>query len=135
MEGAGEMTPELNERLKQSCKLMAEKMPKRFEFVERNGAWWFSNNDNNESDFIVYYSDGELHCTQDKIDILAFFLPEPRRILLERYRIDEHPYYLMVRFYDELYQEINMALYTGTQNKLSALVEGFCAEVERQLGK
>jgi hypothetical protein len=116
---------------------MAEKMPERFKYNEQTietlttwTAWTFSIPNRSA---IIFFNGKEIQTTQDSIDILASLLPEPRRILLERYRIDEHPYYLMVRFYDELYQEISMALYTGTQDKLSALVEGFCAEVERGL--
>ena len=138
------MTPELIERLKQSCKLMAEKMPEKFRYNEQTietlttwTAWTFSIPNYSA---IIFFNGKEIQTTQDSIDALASLLPEPRRMLLSRGTTNDLEKCFVVDYLDMNWDYIITApaltqlwINKNITDKLSALVEGFCAEVERQL--
>ena len=110
---------------------MAEKMPDKWIFDEASG--WLGNVDGMAK---MFYP----RPTQDDIDALASLLPEPRRMLLSRGTTNDLEKCFVVDYLDMNWDYIITApaltqlwINKNITGKLSALVEGFCAEVERQL--
>jgi hypothetical protein len=137
------MDNNLIERFKSACKLMAEKMPEKFRFVIGADVWQLQAKLNANTD-IIYFNGQDAECTQDNIDTLASFLPEPRRFLLCDLIWDldvEHNVFIgnMIGFYTKTFSMNWKFKYCESmimqKEPLEAKIEIFCMEAERQLGK
>lgn len=130
------MTPELTQRLKSACKLMAEKMPEKLTYQY-----------NPEFEMILLFQKGTVDCfanfssknsawlTQDALDLLLSLLPEPRRALLElELDDDDIPHHLNGILLDDKFTWIDTYYLTNTLDKKEALAETVIYETFKQLG-